>query len=552
MKKIVLPLFLLLHAFVFAQKKPLDHSVYDLWQRISTKIISNDGKWAAYVVSPQEGDGELIVQNLKTFEKISVPRGTNPTISEDNLFVVFKIQPLFKDTRQAKIKKKKADDMPKDSLGILTLATKQITKIPRVKNYKMPEKEAGFVVYQLEKPLPDTTKKKKEETKKPDEKKKSDVADADDDPKTAGTATEEGTELVVRNLKTSAISSFKYVSEFAISKKNYKLLLVATGSKKDSTAKAGVFLLDMNKNLIDTLSKRKGGIYKQLTFDENGSQLAYVANFSKPKALQKFYNLYYFKTGTKDTIRLFVDTLTQGLPKKWTVSENGGITFSQNGKRIFFGTCPFPMLSDTNLVDFELAKVDVWNYKDDYLQPWQLKNLDKDLKKSYLAMIETESQKFVQIGDYQVDNINTAAEGNADIALGTSDAGNRVAMQWEGRSLESAYLIDIPSGTKKLIKANLDGDFRLSPQGNYILWYDLKAKNWFAYHNTTGKEINLTKDIPVGFYDEENDIPDDPSSYGVMRWAENDAFVYLYDRFDVWQIDPKGILPAKNITQIGR
>ncbi|MBC8110231.1 MAG: S9 family peptidase, partial [Verrucomicrobia bacterium] len=96
------------------------------------------------------------------------------------------------------------------------------------------------------------------------------------------------------------------------------------------------------------------------------------------------------------------------------------------------------------------------------------------------------------------------------------------------------------------------GDFRLSPQGNYILWYDLKAKNWFAYHNATGKEINLTKEIPVGFYDEENDVPDDPSSYGVMRWAENDAFVYLYDRFDVWQIDPKGILPAKNITQIGR
>ena len=41
---------------VSAQKKPLDHSVYDSWQRIGERMISNDGKWVVYTIDPQEGD----------------------------------------------------------------------------------------------------------------------------------------------------------------------------------------------------------------------------------------------------------------------------------------------------------------------------------------------------------------------------------------------------------------------------------------------------------------------------------------------------------------
>ncbi|MES1224426.1 MAG: hypothetical protein ABUT20_53520 [Bacteroidota bacterium] len=35
--------FISLH--LFSQKKPLDHSVYDSWQSIGEKAISNDGKF---------------------------------------------------------------------------------------------------------------------------------------------------------------------------------------------------------------------------------------------------------------------------------------------------------------------------------------------------------------------------------------------------------------------------------------------------------------------------------------------------------------------------
>ncbi|MFI5164861.1 MAG: S9 family peptidase, partial [Bacteroidia bacterium] len=128
-----------------AQKKPLDHSVYDAWQRIGERMISNDGKWVVYTIEPQEGDNELIIQSADNGYRKSIDRGYNALITEDSRFVIFKIKPFYKDTREAKIRKKKADDFPKDSLGILELGREEIWKTLRVKTFKTPQKAAGWV-----------------------------------------------------------------------------------------------------------------------------------------------------------------------------------------------------------------------------------------------------------------------------------------------------------------------------------------------------------------------------------------------------------------------
>src|SRR6476659_7074590 len=152
-------LFLFFASTSFAQKKPLDHSVYDGWQSIGERAISNDGKFVVYAVNPHEGDGNLFIQATDNSFKKEFPRGYNAAISEYNQFVVFRIRPLFKDVRDARIKKKKPEDMPKDTLGIFALKDLSVIKIARVKGYKMPEKGSGWLAYQLEKALPEMPKK---------------------------------------------------------------------------------------------------------------------------------------------------------------------------------------------------------------------------------------------------------------------------------------------------------------------------------------------------------------------------------------------------------
>ena len=152
MKRIFITPFLLLAISIcFAQKKPLDHSVYDSWQHIGERMISNDGKWVVYSIDPQEGDNELVIQSSDSKYKKSVARGYSAVITEDSRYLVFKIKPFFKDTRDAKIKKKKADDMPKDSMAIVELGKEEIWKVAKTKNYKTPLKSYGSVAYQLEK-----------------------------------------------------------------------------------------------------------------------------------------------------------------------------------------------------------------------------------------------------------------------------------------------------------------------------------------------------------------------------------------------------------------
>ena len=118
-------------------------------------MISNDGNYVVYSINPQEGDGDMIIQHIKTNYKKIIPHGYGAVITEDSRYAIFKIKPLYQDTRQAKIKKKSADDMPKDSLAIVTLGEDSVIKIIRVRSFKTPLKAAGWLAYQLEKPLPD-------------------------------------------------------------------------------------------------------------------------------------------------------------------------------------------------------------------------------------------------------------------------------------------------------------------------------------------------------------------------------------------------------------
>ena len=93
------------------------------------------------------------------------------------------------------------------------------------------------------------------------------------------------------------------------------------------------------------------------------------------------------------------------------------------------------------------------------------------------------------------------------------------------------------------------GGATLSPGGKFILWYEQKDRNWYTYEIATGVTHNITPAIRVPLYDEEDDHPDDPPAHGSMGWLDNDRFVYIYDKYDIWQCDPSGITAPVNLTR---
>lgn len=570
MRKIkLLTLFLFACLSLFGQKKPLDHSVYDGWQAIGEKLLSNDGKWAVYTINPQEGDNELIIQSTYGSNpyKKSIPRGYSAVITEDSRFVICKIKSFYKDIRDARIKRKRGDDLPKDSFCIVEPATGKIWKIARVKSFKTPEKGFGWVAYHLEK-KPDAPASRNllynaktvdslnriidslEVLLQPKPAKPVrtiDYMDADEDTAISST-TNSPTDLVLRNLSTGEEKVFKNILEYKFNDNGNKILMEQSRDPKESQSLSQVLYYDLNNGNQLTLSKG-GNDFKNFVISEDGTQVAFVAERdAKPKELQKFYKLWYFKEGMDSAIQL-VDRNTNGIKQGSTVSEFGEVSFSKNGKRLFFGTAPIQPPKDTTLVDFESAKLDIWHYNDDYIQPTQLFRLRRDLQESFLAVYLLDQHKMLQLGSKEIPVVIRTGEGNGNPFIGITDFGRRIESQWEGNTKKDIYAIDANTGEKTLIKKDLLGSLTpgyASSTGKYIVWYENKDRNYYIWNGKTTRK--LTEKIKAPLYDEEHDSPSDPPAYGVMGWHENDSAVYIYDRYDVWKVDPEMIKAPETIT----
>ncbi len=522
-KKLTL-FFALLTSAVFAQKKPLDHSVYDGWQSIASKQISNNGTWASYMIVPQEGDGDLYFNETLSARKLKINRGASNSFSNDSKFSAFLIKPFFKDTRLEKIKKKKPEEQQKDTLGIVNLTTLAVTKIPRVKSFAFPDKGAAIIAYLLEKPI-DTSKKA-----------------------SAATSAKEGSDFIVKNLTTGTEATYKYVTDYKFSKDGKLLAFTASGSKKDKDAKTGVFLLNTEKNTLKTLVKTKGN-YKTFVFDDEDEHLAFLGETSPEKNEIKDYNIY-FTSLNLDTAQVLIDKEAEGMPANFVVSGDARLNFSKDGSKLFFGIAPEKKPKDTTLVEFEHAKLDIWGYKDDYLQTVQLKNVDRDLKKNFLSVINVYSAdaKIIPLTDEKLPDASQVNEGNQSYVLASTDYGNRIASQWTGSTLRDYYLVDVKTGSRKKIIENLQGNAMASPNGNYILYFNKVDGNWYTYQVATGKTTSLTANLNVKFADEENDVPDYANSYGLAGWTEEDKSVLIYDKYDIWALSPDGKDKPKNIT----
>jgi len=540
-KKLTL-FFLLAASVTYAQKRPLDHTVYDTWESVGPKQLSNNGQWAGFSILQQEGDASLYFNNLLNNSKKIIPRGSSLKFSTDSKFAAFLIKPQFKETRLAKIKKKKPEEMPKDSLGLINLSSMAITKVPRVKSFSFPENGAALVAYQLEKPL-DTAKKGKTDAEQ-----KKDAADFFAEDEKADKGAKEGSELIFKNLATGTERSFKFVTEYAFSKNGKQLAIACSGSKKDKTAPIGVFLLNTEKGSLKTLVSKKG-TYKGFIFDEDSEHLVFLGENSPEKKEIKDYNIYY-NSLTLDTAQVLVENIFPGMPAKWAISGDGKLTFSKDGDKLFFGIAPVKKEKDTTLVDFEHAKLDIWGYKDDYLQPMQLKNADKESKRSYLTYIDifNSDPKIVPLTDVKLPDASIINEGTSRYVLASTDYGNRIPSQWTGSTTRTYYLVDTKTGTRKKIVENLNGRAMASPAGNYVLYFDKKTSNWYSYNTTTEKTVQLNTGLNIKFADEENDVPDDPEAYGLAGWTEEDKAVLLYDRYDIWSFSPDGKSSAKNAT----
>ncbi|MDE6549251.1 MAG: prolyl oligopeptidase family serine peptidase [Muribaculaceae bacterium] len=532
-------------------KKVLDHNSFDDWKKVSNHSLSNDGKWAAFSVNPQEGDGVLTLRNTINGKEINIPRGAGIAFTADSRWAVANIKPLFKDTRQAKIDKKKNFDMPQDSLAIIDLRNISVTKIPLVKGFKIAQKGGEWVAYSS----CDTTVTK-------------DMKLSDK---------EAGLPLVIRNLASGESKVYPYIGTYSFSEDGKKLVAVTKLIAKDSIYSKGVriFYLPEGKDFLLDEGKK---YYGDPVFSTDGLKLAYTATNDSNESGTRRMQLYFsslsnkpsdpkefsleISTGRKGPnlqrphssnpelqeklLKEWQEKMTQNSPSSLYVNQYSKPEFSHNGNRLVIGVAPEIAPDDTTLVSFERPELDIWRWDAPFTPPQEKCNLDELKEQTFPVVIDIASGNYRLLDYNPLATVLAPDRWDADWALLRDPSKEIVSQQWNYYAPEEISVINVNDGQRREIATVYEGTARLSPEDKFVYWF--KDGNWFAYEIASGNTVNATENLPYPVWDESDDHPGVRQEYGFASWTEGDHRMLVYDRFDIWSVDPTGKNSPECIT----
>lgn len=530
-----------------SNKKMLDHADLVSWNRIQNSQISNDGNWVVYTLKAEEGDATLNIWNAKNGQTTSFDRAEGSDISADSRYVVFKIKAAQDSIKAMKRKKVKKDKMPKDTMAIYDLANGNLEKIANVKSFSLPDKWDGWLVYhkEVEKPVKDTTKAAIDTTQVVPDSTKIAAKKKKKRKKAKKEGKKTGTKLAIRNLGNSEETIVEFVLGYRLAEEGSRILINSTG--KDSTFEAGIYLFDCASNDLKAIFKSEGK-YKSLTFDETGTQAAFLANLDTTESRIPPFGMAYWKEGA-ETASIVADTNSTFLPTDWIVSENQSLSFSDDGSKLFLGIAPPPILKDTALLPEEIVNVEVWHWEDARIYPQQNNQKSREQRRTYSVVYNIENKHFTQLGSLEIPTIRRGDQGDSKIALGYTDAAYLKASSWEGSpTRKDLFIINVENGEKHQFATALRANVSLSPNTKYAYWYSNPDSVWYAYSVDNKTIVQLTERTEP-FYDEINDRPMLPYSYGTAGWLKDDKYVLLYDRYDIWKVDPTGKEKSVNLTQ---
>jgi len=507
-------------------KKPLTFLDVMKFKSVQEPVISDNGAWVAFTAQPDRGDGEVQVRSADGSKSFVIERGSRPTFSKDGrrLGAIVKIKAVDLE--------KPAKDRPKTGFARLDLSTGKIDSVEQVDQFAFSDDGAWLALGLI----------KAEEKPGPAEK-----TSAPDPKAAAKPAVETGRPVVLRELETGVEIRIENVSAFSFDPRSTVLAyVVSTADGKLN----GMFIRDLKKNdrpESAVLQKESAG-FSPPVWVKDSSKMAFLWAVKKDKDDPGRSSLVLWDGMTRVASAGVADT---AVPGGWTIPLKAPLTWSRDGKRLFLGlrlgsgpavpVATAPIAPAVDLFDFaailDKREVDVWHWNDPLINAQQKKNWAQTKDRTYLAVYHPAEKKLVPLAEAGMSQV--LIPDNPTTAIGWDDHLYQKEITWDG-NYSDVYLVDLFTGARRKILTHFAGRPSLSPNGKFIAYYE--NKHWSLVEVKSGISRSLTKDLPVAFFQEDDDHPAVPPSYGLAGWLEDDGAVLLYDEFDVWLIptDPKG------------
>jgi dipeptidyl aminopeptidase/acylaminoacyl peptidase len=478
-------------------KPPLNIDAINNWIRFeSNPLISNDGKYIAFSTTTFISSNTLYVLSTRNMKKLVFPNADYKSgfFSTDCKQFVF---------------------LKRDTLCFLTLGINTIKKVPNVNSF---QQITGRNNHWLSYRLKDGSNK-----------------------------------LILCDLLSGKEYYFTSVNEYFFDKNGKALVIISKGKIENTTRSIlkWVTLPDIKISNIwegESNSFRKDSIYGY-DIDAESSQLAFTVgqestvdineNNSPSKISSPACLLWYYKSGMSHAI-IKATNMSKGIENNLEIQKSIP-QFSKDGKYIYFQLKNREIKTQKS----DAAMVDVWNYRDKYLQSTQVSNITTPV---YIAVIGTMSEKVVRL-IFDNEFIRTYDQKNGQIIVTCNSKGDRYWLN----TLDTNWLVSLENGNRVLLPSGYK-DFFFSPGGKYLVYFDLLNSNYYKYDVRNGESINLSSTIQSNIlsfkseYHEGEPCNQPIKPVGIAGWSENDSLLFVYDNYDVWQLNPGNNTPAINIT----
>jgi len=532
LKFVLLALLTLIGSITAPAQRPLTLEDLMTWNHIEDVTISDNGAWVAYATTKDRGDGEGVVRAVENGKLYRIPRGTEPVLgAKGGWAAMTQIPPLAEKLAAEKDEKK---DALADNMVLINLGSGKTETFERVASFAFSEDELWVAWLHL--PDKDEEAKKGEEAEDGEKKKKKEKL---------------GSRLVLRRLQTGDSYQIDYVTRFAFDPLGRSFVYAVEAPDGEGN---GLFLRylggDADAGDPTTVMTEQHATIADIAWADDGGWLAWLEGVRDAEKGEKQTVAYTLAMWQPEKNR---NHRAEDIPAGWMIPENSKLSWTEDGKRLFFGLRPVGDEEPADLGDekdeavdlYDIGalrddrELDIWHGDDPKIKPHERHDYKQDSKKTYTATLTARSLDVVALADETMPDL-TRRDPRASAAVGSSQVPYMREMTWYG-SLRDLYHVDLDNGKRTLIEERNDfGRYaRVAPNGRHVAYY--RDGDLILFDSRRETKTNLTAGIEgISFDDEDDDRPQPDRPHGIAGWLSDSSAVLVYDKFDIWYIPVKG------------
>ncbi|MDA1081163.1 MAG: prolyl oligopeptidase family serine peptidase [Gemmatimonadetes bacterium] len=204
--------------------------------------------------------------------------------------------------------------------------------------------------------------------------------------------------------------------------------------------------------------------------------------------------------------------------------------------------------------DAEVPSLILWHWKDPRTQSTQQVQETQDRAFSYLAAYDFAGRKVTKLADDRVRNVSVGPKDTWGVGIDIADYERDQSIR--GFSYGDVYAVNIGTGERKVVQKKVPGGggrggASFSPDNNKFAYYD--TGDWKVYDFANGATTTVTKGVPAQFWNTEDDHNQVKPGIGggFVGWSSDGNHLLLRDNWDVWRVPVSGT-GALNLTGNGK